>query len=99
MKGVKGLFTKFGGNRIGKTAAASSAVLLFAVPSAFASGNNTPPSTTSDLISTYWPDFVTLFTNTWNLLVSNPYTALLTTAGIAFLGFRLFSKAKKIAKK
>lgn len=96
---MKGFFTKFGGNRFTKTVAASSSVLLFVVPSAFASGNNTPPSTTSDLISTYWPDFVTLFTNTWALLVSNPYTALLTTAGIAFLGFRLFSKAKRIAKK
>lgn len=85
-------------NRFGKSVVVGGAVLLSMVPSAFAT--ETPSTATvSTLITNNWPDFVTLFTNIWGLMVANPYLAFLTTVGIAAAGFRIFRMARRAARR
>lgn len=96
---MKKLFTKFDGQRIGKTAVVGSVTLMSMVPIAFAAEPTPVPATVSGLITNNWPDFVTLFTNIWSLMVANPYLAFLTTVGIAAAGFRIFRMARRAARR
>lgn len=96
---MKELMTKWGGKRLGKSAVVGSAALLSMVPSAFATETPSTTATISTLITNNWPDFVTLFTNIWGLMVANPYLAFLTTVGIAAAGFRIFRMARRAARR
>lgn len=96
---MKKLITKWGGQRLGKAVVAGSVASLFMVPAALASEPTPTPATVSSLISSNWPDFITLFGNIWNLMVANPYLAFLVTIGIAAAGFRIFRMARRAARR
>lgn len=96
---MKELIQKYGGQRLVKTAVAGSAVLAFLSPVAFATGGETTTATISSLISSNWPDFITLFGNIWSLMTANPLLAFLTTVGIAAAGFRIFRMARRAARR
>lgn len=96
---MKKLIQKYGGQRFVKMAVVGSAALASLSPVAFATGEGTTTATISSLISSNWPDFITLFGNIWSLMTANPLLAFLTTVGIAAAGFRIFRMARRAARR